>query len=444
MSAAGDTADVVTLGATAPVGTWKARDVLSLALIIGLSFCLMSDMFIMPAIIPELTLEYGVSANAIGWAGSAFMLAGALLGLVFGAAADRYSRKRLLIVTVLLGEVPCMLTGVRFFTDSFEGFVVMRLLTGIGVGGIYPIMFSLLADLVSERHRAKASALVDIFWGLGMLSGPLWAAFALTTDYGWRLAFILAALPSLPLVLLYACFGTEPRRGASEEMDSAKHALTWRLTARQLFRRRSNVLLFLQGIPGSLPWGLLPFWVISFYREVRGFDAVTATGLWEIFGVATVIGTLFWASVGDWLFNRRPRHAALLCTLVIAVGMLPMYALFNIEWPQYQDYVLLAICGGLLISVASSNIRAFLMNVNPPEQRGSAFALFNLTDTIGKGVGPAVGGMILAASQDYQLMLNIAVSFWILCVVIFLGVVFTIDQDRAALQRRVPLEEVAR
>jgi len=121
-----------------------------------------------------------------------------------------------------------------------------------------------------------------------------------------------------------------------------------------------------------------------------------------------------------------------------------MYALFNIEWPQYQDYVLLAICGGLLISVASSNIRAFLMNVNPPEQRGSAFALFNLTDTIGKGVGPAVGGMILAASQDYQLMLNIAVSFWILCVVIFLGVVFTIDQDRAALQRRVPLEEVAR
>jgi MFS family permease len=437
VNAARDTADAVTLGATVPVASWKAREVLSLALIVGLSFCLMSDMFIMPAIIPELTQEYGVSASAIGWAGSAFMLAGALLGLMFGAAADRYSRKRLLIVTVLLGEVPCVLTGVRFFTDSFEGFVVMRLLTGIGVGGIYPIVFSLLADLVSERHRAKASALVDIFWGLGMLSGPLWAAYALTTDYGWRLAFILAALPSLPLVLLYAWLGTEPQRGAREEMGSVSHALPWRRTVRDLFRRRSNVLLFLQGIPGSLPWGVLPFWVISFYREVRGFDAMTATSLWEIFGVVTVVGTLLWASVGDWLFNRRPRHAALLCTVVIALGMLPMFALFNFEWPRYQHYLWLAICGGLLISVASSNIRAFLMNVNPPEQRGSAFAVFNLTDTIGKGVGPALGGMILAASQNYQLMLNVAVSFWSLCVVIFLGVVFTIDRDRAALQRRV-------
>lgn len=432
-----DSTDVVALDATAAVAVWKFRDVLSLVLIVGLSFCLMSDMFIMPAIIPELTQEYGVTASAVGWAGSAFMLAGALLGLVFGTLADRYSRKRLLIITVLLGEVPCMLTGVRFFTESFEGFVTLRLLTGIGVGGIYPIVFSLLADLVSERHRAKASALVDIFWGLGMLSGPLWAAYALTTDHGWRLAFILAALPSLPLVLLYAWFGTEPQRGAKEGVDSANRALTWRHTAQELFRRRSNVLLFLQGIPGSLPWGLLPFWVISFYREVRGFDAVTATSLWEIFGVATVIGTLLWASVGDWLFNRRPRHAAILCTVVIALGMLPMYALFNIEWPQYHSYLLLAVCGGLLISVASSNIRAFLMNVNPPEQRGSAFAIYNLTDTIGKGVGPAIGGMLLAASQDYQLTLNIAVSFWILCVFVFLGVVSTIDADRAALQRRV-------
>lgn len=438
MSAAGDTTEVVALDASAPAATWKARDILSLALIVGLSFCLMSDMFIMPAIIPELTQEYGVSATAIGWAGSAFMLAGALLGLAFGAATDRYSRKRLLIVTVLLGEVPCLLTGVRFFTGTFEGFVMMRLLTGIGVGGIYPIIFSLLADLVSERHRAKASALVDIFWGLGMLSGPLWAAFALTTDYGWRLAFILAALPSVPLVLLYAWLGTEPRRGGSQGLDSANNALTWRRTARELFSRRSNVLLFLQGIPGSLPWGLLPFWVISFYREVRGFDTVSATGLWEIFGVTTVFGTLLWASIGDWLFNRRPRYSAILCTIVIAIGMLPMFALFNFEWPRYQDYLLLAMCGGLMISVASANIRAFLMNINPPEQRGSAFAVYNLMDTIGKGVGPAVGGLMLAATQDFAWMLNIAVSFWSLCVVVFVGVIFTIDQDRAALRRRDP------
>lgn len=415
-----------------------AREVFSLVTIVGLSFCLMSDMFIMPAIIPELTTEFRVSADTIGWAGSAFLLIGALLGLLFGVATDRHSRKRLLIAAVLLGEVPCVLTGVRFFTDTFTGFVVMRLLTGIGVGGIYPITFSLLADLVSERHRAKASALVDIFWGLGMLSGPLWAAFALTTEYGWRLAFILAALPSFPLVLLYAWLGSEPKRGASEGIDRLQASTGLRRLPLQLLRRRSNVLLFLQGIPGSLPWGVLPFWAISFYRESRGLDTATATGLWEMFGIAAVIGALLWAVAGDWLFNRRPRYAALLCTVVIALGMLPLFALFNGEWTQYGDYLLLTICGGLLISVASSNIRAFLMNVNPPEERGSAFAIYNLMDTIGKGLGPAVGGLILVASHDYRLMLNFSVALWGLCAIIFCGVVFTIDQDRAACLARNP------
>ena len=166
----------------------SGRDAVSLMLMVLLSFFLMADMFITPAIVPELAAEYGVSTGTVGIAGSAFMLLGSVVGLYFGYANDRFSRKRLLIFTVLLGETACLLTGVAAFTDNFSSFVVMRLLTGIGVGGIYPITFSLLSDYVSEKHRAKACAGVDIAWGLGMLSGPLLAGIALQTGYGWRLA----------------------------------------------------------------------------------------------------------------------------------------------------------------------------------------------------------------------------------------------------------------
>ena len=413
----------------------KLRHLLSLILVVLLSLFLMADMFITPAIIPELAQEYNVSASLIGWAGTAFMLFGAFIGLFFGYINDSYSRKKLLLLTVLLGEIPCLLTGIYFFTDSFTGFVIMRTLTGIGVGGVYPITFSLLSDYVSEKHRAKACALVDIAWGVGMMSGPLLASYALNTDYGWRLAFVLAALPSFPLAILYAFIAKEPKRGASEltlqgvSDTSANSKIRWS-DYKIIANNKSNILLFLQGIPGSLPWGLLPFWLITYFREAKSFTSSDATWLWEIFGIATAIGGLLWGIAGDKLFNLRPRYNAIMCTIMIGLGTLPLFALLNQQWPTTSSYFALAILGGLFISVGSSNIRALLMNVNIPEHRGAVFSIYNFTDNIGRGLGPAIGGVILATTSDYSFMVNFAVCFWLISSLIFSAIIFTIDKDR--------------
>ncbi len=421
---------------TATTTVNSLRDKVSLALIVFMSFFLMADMYITPAIIPELSQEYGVTADYIGWAGTAFMLLGAIMGLVFGHYNDRISRKKLLIIAVAVGEIPCLLTGIAGVTYNFEMFVIMRTLTGFGIGGIYPITFSLLADYVSDKNRAKASAVVDIAWGLGIMSGPILASYALSTDYGWRLAFVLAALPSFPLILIYWFVATEPKRGRNEQGtehgiatndSNAKFSLS---AFKSVFSNKTNVLLFLQGIPGSIPWGLLPFWIITFFREERGFSAEDATMIWEVFGIATVVGGLMWAVCGDWLFKRRAKYVAMLCSVVILLGMIPEYILLNVEFAEQSSYWALAIMGGLFISVGSSNVRALLMNVNSPSQRGKVFSMYNFFDSIGKGAGPAIGGLILATSNDYQLMVNIAVSFWLLCALIFSGTIFTVEADR--------------
>jgi len=277
------------------------RDKLSLTMIVLMSFFLMADMYITPAIIPELSAEYGVTSDTIGWAGTAFMLLGAIMGLIFGYYNDKVSRKKLLIIAVAIGEVPCLLTGIAGITYNVEMFVLMRTLTGFGIGGIYPITFSLLSDYVSDKNRGKASAVVDIAWGLGMMSGPLLASYALTTDYGWRLAFIIAAVPSFPLIIIYWLSATEPKRGQSESHQSIVAEQQLSLAGfKQILANKTNRFIFLQGIPGSIPWGLLPFWIITFFREQRGFSAADATMIWEVFGIATVVGGLLWASLGDY------------------------------------------------------------------------------------------------------------------------------------------------
>ncbi len=418
----------------------NGRDKLTLALLVALSFFLMCDLFITPAIIDALRAEYGVSEIYLSGVGSAFILVGAAISILFGFKADRGSRKRLLVITVLIGELPCLLTGIHFFTESFSGFVIMRVLTGIGVGGIYPLTFSLVGDYFQVRHRATASACIDLAWGLGMAAGPLLAGLALKTDYGWRLAFILAAVPSFPIVALFALVARDPERGRTEAalsqaiQEGAHYRQRLQLQDfRVIFKNRTNLFLFLQGIPGSIPWGLFPFWLIIFFNETRQFSQQDATYIWEIFCLAAGLGGFIWALLGDRLFIRKPSLLPGLCTAGVFAGIIPSMIIFNTDLGSLQAYLLLAGLAGLLITVPASNTKAMLMNVNRPEHRGSVFAIFNLADNIGKGTGPAIGGILLATTGSYYTMANTALVLWLLCGCLFIGVITSINRDRIQL-----------
>ena len=418
----------------------QTREKVTLGLMVLMSFFLQCDLYITPAIVSELASEYSVPKESISYVASAFTLLGAALSIFFGYMSDRASRKKLLIAVVLIGEIPCMLTGVKFFTAGFQGFVVLRILTGIGVGGIYPLLFSLVSDYFTDKHRAKAVAIVDIAWALGIMVGPIMAGIGLVSGYGWRLAFILAAVPNFPVVLIFALVARAPQRGASETAladaisSGATYAHRIKLSDfRRVFKNKTNIFLFLQGIPGTVPWGILTFWVITFFKETQGMGQAEATLIWELFGVGAVVGGLGWAVVGDRLFSRKPAYLPLLCTLGIAAGTIPCFIFFNVDLGSSLAVMAVGLLGGICISTASSNNKAMLMNVNRPENRGSVFAVFNLTDNIGKGFGPALGGAILAASGSYRVMVNSAVTFWFLCSLLFIGVIFSIGKDRKAM-----------
>jgi len=66
------------------------------------------------------------------------------------------------------GEGPCLLT--IFVTRYWELFL-LRLLTGISIGGSLPLIFSLLSDMYEHKHRAFVSAMVQIAVGAGIAVG---------------------------------------------------------------------------------------------------------------------------------------------------------------------------------------------------------------------------------------------------------------------------------
>ncbi|WP_044616884.1 MFS transporter [Gynuella sunshinyii] len=416
------------------------RDKLTLAILVLMTFFLMCDLYITPAIIDDLAIEYQVSHASLSWVGSAFALVGALISLVIGYKADRTSRKKLLIWTVLIGELPCFLTGLQFFTETYSGFFLLRVLTGIGVGGVYPITFSLIGDYFQERHRATASACVDLAWGLGMMVGPVLGTLALTTDYGWRSAFIWASVPNYPLVILFALMARDPKRGQTETVlahaisDGAdyQYRIQWH-DLKTIFTNRTNLFCFLQGIPGSIPWGLFPFWLIVMLGQIKGLSREDATWAWELFAISAGISGVIWAVIGDRLFVRKAAYLPAICSAGVFIGMVPMLLLFNLETLSLHGQFTLMVIAGILISVPASNMKAIIMNVNRPEHRATVFSLFNLADNIGKGTGPAIGGLLLSVSGSYVAMANYAIGFWLLCGSLLLVVTLKIGRDRRTL-----------
>jgi len=92
--------------------------------------------------------EYGDTFLAI------FLLGGTLGGLGFGSMADRYGRRPIMIITILMYSV---FSGLTFFAETMWQVAALRFLVAMGVGGEWAVAASLVAEVFPARIRAQAS-----------------------------------------------------------------------------------------------------------------------------------------------------------------------------------------------------------------------------------------------------------------------------------------------
>lgn len=418
----------------------SARSKITLAILVLMSVFLYADMNAISPVVTNIMAEYSIDESSIGVIGSAFTIVGALVSIIFGFLADRTSRKWLLAFVVLVGEIPCFLTGIEFFTQTYNQLLILRIMTGLGVGGIFPITFSLIGDYFHSKHRPMATALVGTAWGIGEMAGANLAGF-LAGPFGWRMPFLVAAAPNFLLVPLFLLIAREPARGSQEAQvqelmaQGIEYKEKIRLTdLKYVLTNKTNILGYLQGIPGSLPWGILPFFLIAYYEVVQGFSKEMGTLIFTLFGVGTVFGSILGAWAGQAVYKKDPRYMPLLAGGAVLAGVVPTLFMLNVSWPADPtliDWIIpvaFALFAGALITVAGPNIKAILLNVNPPEHRGTVFALHNIFDGIGKGVGPVIGGLLIAA-MGYPFTVYFSALMWIPCGLLYIAIYWTIRKD---------------
>eukprot|EP00195_Chlamydomonas_chlamydogama_P007517 CAMPEP_0202907246 /NCGR_PEP_ID=MMETSP1392-20130828/41834_1 /ASSEMBLY_ACC=CAM_ASM_000868 /TAXON_ID=225041 /ORGANISM="Chlamydomonas chlamydogama, Strain SAG 11-48b" /LENGTH=249 /DNA_ID=CAMNT_0049596059 /DNA_START=60 /DNA_END=805 /DNA_ORIENTATION=+ len=117
-----------------------------------------------------------------GYISAGFFAVGAPAALLIGWLTDKINRRNLLFWVVLFGSAPCLCT---YWVNAYWEFFLLRLLTGISVGGCFPLLYSLLGDLFPPTSRSLVSAFVQIATGAGIFVGQALSSW-IAPATNWR------------------------------------------------------------------------------------------------------------------------------------------------------------------------------------------------------------------------------------------------------------------
>lgn len=170
-----------------------------LLLVTGLGWLFDSmDTGLIALILPVLAKEWGLAPGQMGLIGSIGLIGMALGAVVSGTIADRIGRKKVFTITVLLYSIASAFCALSW---NYQSLLVFRFLVGFGLGGELPVAATLVSEYAPSRVRGRFIVLLESFWGLGWIAAACIAYFFIPL-YGWRMAFLIGALPALYVCLI--------------------------------------------------------------------------------------------------------------------------------------------------------------------------------------------------------------------------------------------------
>jgi predicted MFS family arabinose efflux permease len=403
----------------------KAQRRFTLAILAVIMAILNSDTNVMTPTLAAIEAEFGVGDSSIGLMMLLFTIIGAAVSLFWGYFSDKASRKLLFSVAVLIGALPCALTSLA---PNYAVFYVLRILSGIGLGAAFPLVFAIIGDTFDEKGRPLATGVISVAIAVGNILGTLIGGY-LGAGGNWRLPFVVASAPNLLFILLFIFFCPEAKKAASEEAtrELVEAGLVYPKTIRLsdylgLFKNKTNLLLLLQGIAGTIPWGSF-FFINKYLNENKGLSIANATNVFLFFGLGMIVGTILGGQIGGTIFKRDPRKLPVFCSLTTLGGAVGV--IYVVLWAP-SNLVILSACGFFaagLAAMTGPNMKTMLLDVNAPEERGAIFSIFNLTDSLGTGLGRGVAGL-LSGALGLAASLAICSTFWVLCTVFLFIVSF--------------------
>ena len=178
------------------------------------------DVLLIGFLVAPITKEFTLAPAQVGLVASAGFVGMFLGAAISGRLADRYGRRLIFQATLVLFSIGAVLSALA---PTFETLLAARVIAGLGLGGELPVVATLVSEFSPRAQRGRMIVLLESFWAYGTLAAGLIAIFVLP-QFGWRGAFLVAALPALYVAYLRSALPESPRylaeRGRSAEADA--------------------------------------------------------------------------------------------------------------------------------------------------------------------------------------------------------------------------------
>lgn len=386
-------------------------------------------------VMPGMTKEYHISKETAGWLALVALTGTTVGSVVWGRLADVFGRR----AAILLSALMFIGTAICGAMPEFEWNLAMCFLMGASAGGLLPITFTLMAEMIPAAHRGW---LLVALGGVGTSAGYLVAAGAasvLEPVFSWRALWLLGLPTGAIIIFLSRMLPESPRFLASQGLENEARAVLAKF-AGIVDREPVSEMQPIEAVDGKvgigqlmhggygpltlglimcgIAWGLANFgfllWLPTNLRSM-GMDASTANTLLAKSAFFAMPGIL----VVIWLYHRWSSIKALVLFIALTAASLILF--FILGQVGMQSVTAMAIATALLL-VSASGVIAMLIpyaaEIYPVHLRATGSGIIAASSKFGGILGAAFGVLGIFGNLALSALL-IAIPMLISAVLLF-------------------------
>jgi MFS family permease len=314
------------------------------------------------------------------------------------------------------------------FTQNFGQLLVIRAISGIGLGCLMPATFSLMSDTFRPKMRGRALGIMEGIGTMGIVISSLALSFVATPEL-WRWGFISLGILSILSGLVIWLVVEEPVRGAAEpELEgviTAEKASNYTMETKDIVEVLKIPTIWVaiaQGLAGTMPWVVMQLFFIVWMVEILNVDESQAVLAFAGIVIGTAISQVMGGFLGDWAEGKNPKYGRTVIGQISVFSGVPLTWLLFTRTGDWSFGAIVALCfvTALFIGWPGKGAKEPMMQgAVPPELRSTAFAMATFIENGFTALVAIFAGILADRIGLTQAMVWTVPVPWIVCGILF-------------------------
>ncbi|MFF6010867.1 MFS transporter [Rahnella sp. R3(2024)] len=364
------------------------------------------DFFILVFLLSDIATAFQVDIKEVTLAILLTLAVRPIGALVFGRAAEKYGRKPVLMVNIACFSIFELCTAAA---PSLTIFLILRVIYGIAMGGVWGVASSLAMETIPDRSRGMMSGIFQAGYPFGyLLAAVVYGLFSELV--GWRGMFVIGAVPVFLLPFIWFKVQESPVWLAARERKESTALLPvlkthWKLCV-YLVVLMAAFNFFSHGTQDLYP---------SFLKVQHGFDAHTVSLIAISYTIASIIGGIFFGTLSE----KIGRKKAIIIAALLSLPVIPLWAFSSGTWTiglgaflmQFMVQGAWGVIPSYLTELVPANTRAVLPGF--VYQLGNLLASVNATlqASIAESHGHNYGLAMAIVAGTVAIVISVLVAF---------------------------------